>query len=55
MGFIDQITDLVGGDDQTYRYRCSNCGATWQSQTADMSEVSCSECGSSAGIYSDPE
>lgn len=44
MGLITKLEGLLGSDERSYRYVCTNCEATFESSRADMSKVSCPEC-----------
>jgi len=45
MSLIDRLKGLFGGQDRTFEYWCTNCETAFDSHKADMSTVSCPECG----------
>lgn len=46
MGLMDKIDTMLGGEERTFDYQCTNCEAEFESPNADMSKVNCPECGS---------
>lgn len=46
MGILDTVRSMLGGEDRTFEYRCDRCETRFESSEADMSAVSCPECGS---------
>lgn len=45
MGLFEKLKIPFGQEDRTFKYECMNCGTTFESEHADMSKVSCGECG----------
>lgn len=47
MPVLETLKEYLGGQEQSYDYECTNCGSEFESPYADMSKVSCPECGGS--------
>lgn len=45
MPLMDRVKALFGSEPRTYEYWCPNCETSFESRKADMSTVSCPECG----------
>lgn len=45
MTLMDRLKALFGSEPRTYDYWCPNCESSFESEKADMSAVSCPECG----------
>jgi len=42
---MDRLKALFGSEPRTYDYWCPNCDRSFESEKADMSTVSCPDCG----------
>jgi len=45
MTLMDRLKALFGSEPRTYDYWCPNCDRSFESEKADMSTVSCPDCG----------
>ena len=44
MGFLDELRSLLGEDERTFAYRCTECDRVFESTTPSASKAECPNC-----------